>query len=323
MSATSIRALKKTGAHRYLDMWAFPGVHPSNIEIVQRLKMGDDRQFGANMDVTGTVMQKDGKSEKWITSHLVGIRTDAWKPLIEEQQRQLEVLQKERLEFLRRKIKPTGALTVSQSDRLHKQMMSDRVMRLHPSQIEGRRLVMKLFRSTEKLRWVGSIEEMTTTEVHKSLSARKPLLSMSASLDGRSFLSEVQENHKWNRIPAMYSFCYYDPGKDRLWYVNIKRMWFSFGVDFVIEADGQRVGEIDGALFGFGYNAHIHVWDAELGKDTQFLDLITMFAMTVSYHGAVRKAIRRRVAATRQGLAAGQIIQKEEMTLLKNPRKAA
>jgi len=312
----------KDGAHRYVDMWAFPGVHPTNIEFMQRLKMADDRQFTTNMEVCGTVMEKEMKTGVWVSTHLVGLRTDAWKADSSKQQKKLELIQQDRMETLRRQIKSTGTLTNAQTDKLHKQMLTDPVMKLRPDQIEGRRLVMKLFRSNERIRWVGSLEELTTSEVHNTLASSRTLLSLTASLEGHKYLTDLEENYRTFRIPSIFSFCYCHTKSDKVWYINIKRKWISVGVDFVIEAEGRRIGEIDGALFGMGYNAHIYVFEPDLARETPFLNLLTLFTTSVSYHGAMRRAVSRRVKAVRKGLMGGQLVEPEELTLLKNPRAA-
>jgi len=310
------------GAHRYIDMWAFPGVHPTNIEFLQRLKMADDRQFTTNMDVCGTVMQKDLSTSRWLTTHLVGLRTDAWKPQPLTQQRKLEIIRQERLETLRRQIKSSGSLSAAQQNQLQRQLLTDPVMKLQPDELEDRRLVMKLFRSAERMRWVGSLEEMTTSEVHNSLASHKALISLTSSLDGHRYLTSLEENFRTFRIPSLFSFCYFHLKSERMWYVSIRRKWISIGADFVIESEGRRIGDIDGALFGLGYNAHLYVYEPELAKESQFLDLLTLFTTSVSYHSAMRRAIRRRMRACRRGLPTAQIIEAEEFTLLKNPRAA-
>lgn len=310
------------GAHRYVDMWAFPGVHPTNIEFLQRLKMADDRQFTGNMEVSGTVLEKDLKSGKWVQTHLAALRSDAWKPKPATQQKKLEAMQQDRMEVLRRQIKQSGSLSAAQTERLHKQMLKDPVLKLQPQEIEGRRLVMKLFRSTDRVRWVGSMEEVMTSEVHNSIASHRPLLSMTASLEGHRYLTDVQENFRRFRFPAIFSFCYFQMKRERMWYISIRRKWISIGADFVIETEGRTIGEIDGALFGLGYNAHIYLHDPELAKESQFLDLLTLFTTSVSYHSAMRRAIRRRLQATRKGMTGGQLVEPEEFTLLKNPRAA-
>ncbi|MCA8997454.1 MAG: hypothetical protein KDA80_10715 [Planctomycetaceae bacterium] len=312
-----------TKLHRYVDMWAFMGVHPTNIEILQRLKMADDRQFGANMDVCGTVAEEDQTTGEWSEIHVVGIRTDAWNPTPEKLARKCEILKEERQEELRRQIRRTGRLNQQQQALLAEICRVDPVLRMCPQDLECRRLVLKLFKSTtDRIRWQGSLEEVTTREVHNSLGSNGPLISFASSLDNYEYLTAFQENRRRWRIPSIFSFCYYEMDRDRIWYVELRRKWVSFGIDFRIIADGRQVGEIDGALFGFGYNAHIHVTEPDLANDRQFADLLTLFTASVGYHKAIRRSIQQRVKASRRGLPAVHIVEPEEFRLLKNPRAA-
>jgi hypothetical protein len=70
-------------ASRYVDMWAFPSMHPVNVELLQRLKSADDRQFGTHMDVCGSVSQQDSRASGWDKTHVFGIRSDAWESDVE------------------------------------------------------------------------------------------------------------------------------------------------------------------------------------------------------------------------------------------------
>lgn len=312
------------GTRRYVDMWVFMGAHPSNLDLFQRLKSGDDKQFGVNMDVCGTVSEHDQKTNQWTESHFVGIRTDAWNPNVEQQQKRLEQIQLERQETLRRQIKGSGSLSAAQTSKLHKTMLYDPVMKLRPLDLETRRLVLKLFKSTtERIRWIGSIEELVSNELHRSCGAGKPLLSMTTILDGAKYLSDIDENQLRYRIPSIYTFSYFHERRSRMYYITIRRKWVSVGADFWVETEGRRIGLIDGALFGFGYNAYVTVTDPELSKDTRFLDLLTLFTTSVGYHTAMRRAIKARMRGRKQGIAGDQIIEDEEFRLLMNPRRAA
>ncbi|MBN2216950.1 MAG: hypothetical protein JW719_06205 [Pirellulales bacterium] len=255
---------------RYVDMWAFLKMHPSNIDLLQRLKSADDRQFGTNMDICGTVSTRDGDNRRWEKTHLVGIRGDVWN---------------------------AG---------------------------DDRRLVLKLFKSTgERIRWTGTIEEITTREVHNSIGSRRAVLTLATILPGYEYLINVQQNHRTFRIPSIFTFCFHDEQQDRVWYLNIKRKWVSIGADFVVESGTSKVGEIDGKLIGFGYNAYVHVHEPMLAKNGRFLDLLTLFATSVGYHRAIRRCIRRRVRDIRSGQAAPHAVEDEEFWLLKNPRRRA
>ncbi len=309
--------------HRYVDMWAFMGMHPTNIDLLQKLKKAEDNAFGANMDVCGTVTQKDLKSGKWNQSHLLGIRADIWNPDSEQQSSILNRLQSDRKETLRKEIKRSGKLSQAQSKNLERQLDRDPVLKMESCDIENRRLVMKLFKSGDhNIRWTGTVEEIVTRELHNSLGAKKTILSFAAILQGYEYMTYVQENNRTFRVPSIYSFNYFDQKRDRMWYLKIKRKWVSVGADFTVESQNEKVGEIDGALIGLGYNAHVYVYEPTLAKDRQFTDLLTLFTSTVGYHSAMRKSLRRRIKATRKGLCVQNIIEDEEFRLLKNPRAA-
>ena len=255
---------------RYVDMWAFIKMHPTNIDLLQRLKSADDRQFGTNMDVCGSVSSKDPNTSDWDKTHIVGIRSDAWN--------------------------------------------SD----------DQRRLVMKLFKSTgERIRWIGTIEEITTREVHNSIGSQRAVLTLAVILPGYEYLVNIQQNHRTFRIPSIFTFCFHDEDQDRVWYINVKRKWISLGADFVVESGGQKIGEIDGKLIGFGYNAYVHVNEPTLAKNRRFVDLLTLFATSVGYHGAIRRCIKRRIRAIKSGQPLQHVVEDEEFWLLKNPRRRA
>ena len=146
---------------------------------------------------------------------------------------------------------------------------------------------------------------------------------MVAILPGYEYLTTVQQNHRTFRIPSIYTLCFHDEAHKRTWYVNIKRKWFSIGADFVLEAEGRKIGEIDGKLIGFGYNAYVTVTEPTLAANGDFMDLVTLFATSVGYHRAMRRSVRRRVAAARSGDSQRHIIEDEELWLMKNPRRRA
>ncbi|HLA86005.1 MAG TPA: hypothetical protein VJL29_14530, partial [Thermoguttaceae bacterium] len=255
---------------RYVDMWAFLRMHPTNVDLLQRLKSADDLQFGANMDVCGTVSSKDPKGGGWDKTHMVGIRSDAWN--------------------------------------------SD----------AQRRLVLKLFKTTgEQLRWVGTVEEITTREIHNSIGSQQAMLTLAAILPDYEFLVNVQQNHRTFRIPSIFTFCFHDEDENRAWYLDIKRKWVSVGADFVVESGGRKIAEIDGKLIGFGYNAYVHVHEPTLADNRRFVDLLTLFAASVGYHRAMRRSVRQRVRAIQSGQPLAHVVEDEESCLLKNPRRRA
>lgn len=307
--------------HRYVDMWALMGLHPANIELLQKLKRAEDQRFSPNMDVCGTISERDPKSGNWNQTHMVGLRTDIWNPDPNQQSRILKRLQSEREIQLRKEIKRSGQLSSSQRKNLDRQLAQDPVLKMTPQEIENRRLVIKLFSSNhDNIRWTGTMEEVVSRELHNSLGTKKSVLSFVTLLQGYQYMTSLQENKRTFRIPSIFSFNYYDEQQNRMWYLKIKRKWISIGADFIVESQNQVIGEIDGALIGLGYNAHVYLYEPSLAKDRQLMDLLTLFATSVGYQPAIRRSLRRRLQATKRGLCVQNIIEDEEFRLLKNPR---
>lgn len=308
-------------AHRYVDMWGVPGLHPTNVDIVQKLRTAEDRQFGANMDTCGTASDRDTKSDDWEKTHLVGVRTDIWKPSEKDRKRALNTLKKKRKEQMRREIKQRGRLSKDEKLFLDNAVAGDETMNMDESDVDKSRLVLKLFRTTGKnIRWIGTIEEMTTHEIHNSLGTKHPMLSFALNLSGYDYVTTINQNHRTFRIPAVFTFSYYDEKHDRMWYIEIKRKWFSIGRDFIIEAQGKQIGFIDGKLLTIGSDSHIYIYEPTLAKDNRFMDLLTLFAASVGYHGTMRRSIKRRVKSLLSDEVC-HLIEDEEFGLLKNPRR--
>ncbi len=316
--------MKKSTAQRYVNMWAFLGMHPTNIDILQRLKSADDRQFGTNMDVCGSISDFNERENSWDDSHIAGIRSDIWNPDKGELEKTLRSLHSRRKDRIRRTIRKQGRLNERQEEELKSRLHADEVLSLSEDDIEKRRLVMKTFKTTgQRIRWGGTIEEVTTREVHNSIGSNRTVLSLVAILPGYEYLTLIQQNHRTFRVPAIYTLCFYDESTSRTWYINIKRKWVSIGADFAVESEGRQIGEIDGKLIGFGYNAYVTITEPSLANNGTLLDLLTLFATSVGYHRAMRRSVRRRVAAVKRGETARHVIEDEEFWLLKNPRRHA
>lgn len=303
-------------------MWALPGMHPSNVEFLQKLKTADTNHFTTHMDCVGTVDTMDMETGDWEKTHLVGLRTDVWKPDADELHSCLSAMQDKRRNELKRSIKSAGRLNDKQKKRLEDELADDDIMKMECSDIETRRLVLKLFRTTgDRVRWVGTIEEITATEVHNSIGTGKVMLTLAAMLSRNDLVTYVQQNHRTFRIPSIFSMCYHD-GK-RMWNLLLRRHWISIGADFEVEADGQGIGEIDGKLFSFGSDSHLILDPHPLASDNTFVDLLTLFAASVGYHRAMRKSVGQRVDAALNGESHRNLLQNEELRLRQNGRAAA
>ncbi|TWU05931.1 hypothetical protein [Stieleria varia] len=310
------------GCRRYVDMWALPGIHPSNVEFLQKLKTADTNHFTTHMDCVGTVSEMDQESGDWSQTHLIGLRTDVWKPDGEEMESALGAIQDKRRSELKRSIKRHGRLSAKQKQQLDEQLAADEVMKMQSGEIETRRLVLKLFKTTtERTRWLGTIEEITTAEVHNSIGSNRTLLTLAVMLPRNQMVTYIQQNHRTFRIPAVFTFCFHDGA--RMWNLLLKRYWFSIGADFEIEADGEAIGEIDGRLFSFGCDSYVEIDPHPLAEHGPLVDLLTLFAASVGYHKAMRRSVGRRVEAALSGESHRNVIGGDELRLRNNGRAAA
>ena len=307
---------------RYVDMWMLPGVHPTNVELLQLLKTADTHHFSKNMDVVGTVSALNGKSDKWEKTHLVGVRTDIWRPDADELAQTLKSVKKKRQAELRQQIKRRGRLTADQSGTLDDRMQDDQIMQMKSGDVERRRLVLKLFKTTGKrMRWCGTIEEVTTEEVHSSIGSRRSLLSLAVMLPKTEVVTRVLQNHRTFRIPSVFTFCFHDD--ERMWHVSLKRRWVSIGADFDVAANGRRFGKLDGKLVSFGADSYVNLGAHDLSDNTHFTDILTLFTASVGYHRAMRRSVKRRTRAALSGEAHRHVIDGAELRLRHNGRAAA
>ena len=261
---------------RYVDMWALPGVHPTNVELLQQLKTADTHHFTKNMDVVGTVSQRDNETRRWNKTHMLGVRTDVWSPEKDELARSLKIIKSKRKTELKQQIKRGGRLDAKQASQLDESLEKDAIMKLGEGDIQNRRLVLKLFKTTAtRVRWCGTLEEITTTEVHNSIGSKRRLLTTAVMLPRTAFITQIQENHRTFRVPSIFTFCFVND--DRMWHLSLKQRWFSMGVDFDVEANSKRIGKLDGKLVSFGADSILRLKEHALTDNTQFVDLLTLF----------------------------------------------
>jgi hypothetical protein len=193
---------------------------------------------------------------------------------------------------------------------------------MKPGDVEKRRMVLKLFKtSTERVRWCGTIEQITTTEVHNTIGSKRSLLTFAVILPRMSMVTQIQQNHRTFRIPSIFTFGFYH--NHRMWNLSLKRHWVSIGADYDLAVDGTPLGEIDGRLCSFGSDSYVDIESHELSSCTQFVDMITLFAASVGYHKAMRRSLRRRVKAALSGNSHHHLIEDEELRLRHNGRAAA
>ncbi len=309
---------------RFVDMWVASGLHPTNIEILTKLKSADDRQFSKNMGVTGKAYLEDRKERTREESHLFGIRNDIWRPSKEVRRRALSSLKKRHAEERKRQIQSAARVARDLTEgELEDGVPEDAPTPPTERDVDKSRLVVKMFRTSgSRIRWQGTIEEMSVREIQNSLGSRRALITFAVNLTDYEHLIVVQENRRLFRIPPTFSFSFYQPSTDRMWYIELDCHWVSWGIDYDIFAQGRKIGKIDGKLLALGVDSRIHVLEPDLAEDTQFMDLLSLFAASIGYHREIRANIRGRLRNVKRGRSV-HIVENEEMWLLKNPRRIA
>ncbi len=306
---------------RYIDMWIAPGVHPTNIDVLAKLKSAEDRQFSSNMGVTGKMIDEDRQERTKEESHIIGLRTDIWKPSKKDRERVINKMQKAREKELRSRVKSDGRLSKSQKAVLDAKLEDDETMQMDAGDVDKQRLVLKMFKSTGKrIRWKGTLEEMTVHEVHNSLGSKRSLITFAVILPDYDYMVHIQQNRRILYLPPTFSFAYYEESNDRMWYIDLKCYWVSWGIDFKIEAQGQSIGKIDGKFWALGTDSRILVREPTLAKDQKFMDLLSLFSASIGFQKRIRGNIRQRVKKVKRGRSM-HVIEDEELWLLKNPRR--
>ena len=220
------------------------------------------------------------------------------------------------------KVKRSGTLSARQSESLQNQIDEDSIMQMESGDIERRRLVLKLFKtSTSRTRWCGTIEEITTSAIHNSMGSRRHLISLVVILPAVKIVTRIQQNHRTFRWPSVFSFGYYD-GR-RMWHVTLEQRWVSFGPDFDVLVDGQEIGLLDSKVISFGSDSYVALDSHPLADNTGFIDVMTLFGASVGYHRCHSKSIKSRVEAVECGDSHRHIIDDEELQMRYNGRAAA
>ncbi len=322
-TGATLTGQRQTRYRRLIDMWVAPGIHPTNLDILNKLKTAEDRQFSSNMKVTGKVIDEDREERSKGESHIIGIRSDVWRPTKKERARALAAIRKRKVSEHRRSIKSNGRLTKEEQAELEARLREDESLSLDEGDVDKSRLVIKMFRSTGKrIDWRGTLEELTVTEIHNSMGSARPLATFAVILSGHDYMIQIQQNRRLWRIPPVFSFAYYDEKNDRMWYIDLKCYWVSLGIDYSIEAQGRKIGKIDGRLFALGTDSMIHIYEPSLAEDSKFQDLLSLFAASIGFQRRVRENIQRRLQGIRQGKSL-HVVEDEELWLLKNPRRIA
>lgn len=311
----------------FIDMWAFLGMHATNINVLQKLKTAEDRQFTPGMDINGKISEIPigddiGKKDKEEIA-IMAIRSKVWDPPKEDLEKTLERVKKKKKEFIKKGIKKRGGrLNKEQKEELDEKLEEKEINKLTTTSIDKRRLIIKMFSSTGKrIHWKGTIEEITTKELHNSLASNHPLVYFTIVLSGYDYVTVVQQNLRYFALAPVYSFNYWDEKLDKMWYFTIFQRFISIGIDFDVYAEGRKIAFLDGKLVGLGGNSNVKIYDEFLAKDKKFADILVLFTSTVGYQRVMRKYIKKRMKSIIKSGKIEHIIEDEEFWMMKNPRR--
>lgn len=309
-----------------LDLWWVVKHNPVNLDILNKLRTGEDRQFGRDMDIMGKIHElptDDGRVEDKTETGLVGIRNRLWKPPKEDRQDYLDSLQRKRRTELKREVRDGGGRLNAEEKRQYEALAAtDPALNAGPDDIDMSRLVIKIFNNTAKnISWRGTVEECTALEVQRSFGRRGARMGFAVILSGFEYMVTLEHHHPCLDILPTYSFCYWDEKAKALRPITIRQKLVSFGVDFNIFAEGRKIGVIDGKLISMGHNSNIRLFDETLAGDNRFMDILLLFTCTVGFHKAIRKNIRRRIKGLKGKLLNHHVVDRDEMWLMKNPRR--
>lgn len=317
----------------FVDMWAFLGMHATNIDIMKTIRRADDRQFTPGMDVNGMISEDPAEGQLGIKERtqiaLMTIRSNLWEPPKEELEKTLEKVKKEKVDLIKKGIKKRGGrLNKEQKEELEEQVGNEGVEDIKTDDIDKQRLVMKMFAhrkkkdgSKTKLRWIGTIEESVTKELHNSLGSKHPLTFFSIILPGYDYVVNIEQNRRYWAFAPIFSFNYWDEKNQKMWYVTIKQRFISIGIDFDVYSEGRKVAFIDGKLIGLGGNSNIKIYDDVLARDKNFGNILTLFTSTVGYQRIIRRNLKKRMKSMLNNGNRQVIIEDEEFWMMKNPRR--
>ncbi|THB68100.1 MAG: hypothetical protein D6E12_07190 [Desulfovibrio sp.] len=309
----------------FLDLWALVKHNPVNIDLLNKLRTGEDRQFGSDMDVMGKIFEEpvlDSKEKRKETG-LMGIRTPLWKPSKDDRTQTLTRMQKQREKDMRKEIKPGGGRLNAEQQRTFEALSArDEVLLAKPDNVDSGRLVIKLFANTGKdISWKGTIEELTMQEMHQSFGRRRTRMSFACIIPGYEYVAYIEQHHPFWALMPTFSFGYWDDATGTVRAITMRQKLVSFGVDFTVFAEGRRVAYIDGKLISVGHNSRITIHDEVLAKDKVFADILLLFTATAGFHKEIRKRIKRRMLGLSGKRTNLYVVDRDELWLMKNPRR--
>lgn len=184
--------------------------------------------------------------------------------------------------------------------------------------LEEKRLVVKFF--SKSISWIGSIEELVSRSVARSIGVGQPLPAFAAVLAEDRIVHYLEKIYRGPIRTETYVLSSVDEENGFLHTVKLVGKRVSLGADFDVlyGAEEKKVGKIDSKLLNIGGKVEVRLLD-EVAESKTLANLLVLFAATLRFQGEVESKLEKLIGLMKKE---GRTIkvQSEELGLLVNPR---
>ncbi|MBS7288956.1 MAG: hypothetical protein KIH01_09545 [Candidatus Freyarchaeota archaeon] len=184
--------------------------------------------------------------------------------------------------------------------------------------LEEKRLVVKAF--SKSFSWIGSIEELVSRSVARSIGVGQPLPAFATVLADDKLIHHVEKIYRGPARTETYVLFSVDEGSRVLHTVKLVGKRVSLGADFDVlyGAGEKKVGKVDSKLLNVGGKVEVKLSE-EVADNKALANLLVLFAATLRFQGEVESKIEEIINEMKKRGAAIKV-QSEEVGLLINPR---
>lgn len=181
-----------------------------------------------------------------------------------------------------------------------------------------KRLVVKFFSSS--ISWIGSIEELVSRSIARSIGVGQPLPVFAAVLADDRIIHYFEKIYRGPVRTETYVLTSINEESGALHTVKLVGKRVSLGADFDVlyGAEEKKVGKVDSKLLNIGGKVEVRLSD-EVAEDKTLANLLILFASTLKFKDELESKIEKTINEMKEkGLS--MKIQREEIGLLVNPR---
>lgn len=193
-------------------------------------------------------------------------------------------------------------------------------------QLMNKRLVLRWFKKTggNKIRLIGTMEEMVLESIRKTMISDDPLHSFSIILDGYPYVITLTKEHARlpGRIGEMWGFSIMTDEENDGWEVFLlDERRLTIGTDFDAKKDNisDIIVRIDEKVLNIGKKVKLTFLNKRLYECKPFYETIVLFAIMFKF----KKDLRQKIKEARKLLNEMRKpvpINSHEMKLMQNPR---